>query len=119
MADQWPRALLRAALRDVGYDAVGTRTLETAQRLPEVDADRGSVRLIVVDQSAVGGHGRELEQLLARHGTAAALLLASATADAPVGPWRRVLRRPVSVAEIVSAVEALLPLPAADRRPLE
>lgn len=120
MADQWPRALLRAGLRDVGYDAVGTRTLETALRLPDVDADRGPVRLIVVDQSAVGdGHGPELEQLLARHGAPPMLLLASAAVDAPAGAWRRVLRRPVSVAEIVSAVEALLPLRAVDRRPLE
>lgn len=120
LPDQWPRALLRAALRDVGYDAVGTRTLETAQRLPDVDADRGSVRLIVIDQSALGDStGPELEETVARHGTPPILLLASATVEAPAGPWRRVLRRPVSVADIVAAVEAMLPIPAAARRPLD
>jgi hypothetical protein len=120
LPDQWPRALLRAALRDVGYDAVGTRTLETAQRLPDVDAERGSVRLIVVDQSALGeSTGPELEEIIARHAAPPILLLASATVEAPAGPWRRVLRRPVSVADIVAAVETMLPVPAAARRPLD
>ncbi len=120
MVDQWPRALLRAALRDVGYDAVGTRSLETALRLPDVEVDRGPVRLIVIDQSAVGNtSGSELEELLSRHRTSATLLLASATVDAPAGPWGRVLRRPVSVADIVAAVEAMVPVPAAARRPLD
>lgn len=120
LPDQWPRALLRAALRDGGYDAVGTRTLETALRLPDVEADRGSVRLIVMDQSALGGSPEaELEELLDRHGAPPTLLLASATVDAPAGPWRRVLRRPVSVADIVAAVEKMLPMPAAARRPLD
>ena len=120
LPDQWPRALLRAALRDVGYDAVGTRTLETAQRLPDVDVDRGSVRLLVIDQSALGDPtAPELEEIVARHGTPPILLLASATVEVPAGPWRRVLRRPVSVADIVAAVEAMLPIPAAARRPLD
>lgn len=120
MADQWPRALLRAALRDVGYDAVGTRSLESALRLPDVEVDRGPVRLIVIDQSAVGDSiGPELEELLARHSTPLLLLLASATVEAPAGPWQRVLRRPVSVADIVAAVEKMLPIPAAARRPLD
>ncbi|HET9012274.1 MAG TPA: hypothetical protein VFN38_10705 [Gemmatimonadaceae bacterium] len=120
MADQWPRALLRAALRDVGYDAIGTRTLETALRLPDVDAARGPVRLIVVDQSALGdATGADLEAIVARHGAPPVLLLASATVEAPAGPWRRVLRRPVSVADIVAAVESMFPLPATARRPLD
>ena len=120
MTDQWPRALLRAALRDVGYDAVGTRSLETALRLPDVETDRGPVRLIVLDQSAVGASiGAELEELLARHRTPPLLLIASATVEAPAGPWQRVLRRPVSVADILAAVEKMLPIPAAARRPLD
>lgn len=120
MADQWPRALLRAALRDVGYDAVGTRSLETALRLPDVETDRGPLRLVVIDQSALGDSpGPELEKLLVRHGTPLLLLIASATVEAPAGPWQRVLRRPVSVADIVAAVEKMLPLPAPARRPLD
>ena len=120
MADQWPRALVRAALRDVGYDAVGTRSLETALRLPDVEGDRGAVRLIVIDQSAVGDSiGPELEELLGRHSTPLLLLLASVTIEAPAGPWQGVLRRPVSVADIVAAVEKMLPIPGAARRPLD
>lgn len=121
MADQWPRALLRAALRDVGYDAVGTRSLETALRLPDVEADRGSVRLIVIDQSSLGDEAGapEIDELLVRHGTPPLLLIASATVEPPIGPWQRVLRRPVSVADIVAAVERMLPIPAEARRPLD
>jgi hypothetical protein len=121
MPEQWPRALLRAALRDVGYDAVGTRTLETAMRLRASDPERGPVRLIIVDQAALSGadSGEQLARLLARHGEPATLLLARATAEVPAGPWRRVLRRPVSVADVVVATEELLPLPAAERHPLE
>ena len=120
LPDQWPRALLRAALRDVGYDAVGTRTVDTALRLPDVDAARGPVRLIVMDQAALGDSpGPKLEELVARHGTPPMLLLASGTVETPTGPWRRVLRRPVSVADIVAAVESMLPIPAAARRPLD
>jgi len=120
LPDQWPRSLLRAALRDVGYDAVGTRTMETALRVRAVDPERGAVRLVVVDQSALGsGGGAQLDQLLERHGAPATILLARTTAKAPAGPWQRVLRRPVSVADIVSAVQGLLPLPATDRHPLD
>lgn len=119
MPDRWPRALTRAALRDVGYDAVGASTIETAQRLRAADTERAAVRLIVVDQAVLLGAGAQLNELLALHGTPVTLLLASATTKAPVGPWRLVLRRPVSVGDIVAAVQALLPLPVASRRPLD
>lgn len=121
MPDQWTRALLRAALREVGYDALGTRTIESALRIPGVDPDRGAVRLIIIDQPALTGAGEDeaLSRLLARHGAPATLLLVRATVTMPTGPWQRVLRRPVSVAEIVSAAADMLPLPAADRHPLD
>jgi hypothetical protein len=121
MPDQWPRTLLRAALRDVGYDAVGTRTLESALRIRAVDPDRGVVRLVIIDQSALGdaGSSDSLARLLARHDAPATLLLARATVGAGTGPWEHVLRRPVSVADVVAATVALLPLSAADRRPLD
>src|SRR3954470_19927901 len=47
MPDQWPRALLRAALRDAGYDAVGAPGLSAALRYRPAVADRGPVRLVV------------------------------------------------------------------------
>jgi DNA-binding response OmpR family regulator len=120
MPDQWARALLRAALRDVGYDAVGTDTLEAALRVRAVDPERGAVRLVIVDQPALSGAGGEsLARLLANHGAPASMLLARATVESPSEPWQRVLRRPVSVADVVSATAALLPLPAADRHPLD
>jgi CheY-like chemotaxis protein len=120
MPDRWPRALVRAALRDVGYDALGASTVEAALRVRAVDPDRGAVRLILVDQSALDhGGGAQLDSLLERHGTPSTLLLSRATAEPPAGPWQRVLRRPVSVAEIVSAVQTLFPLPAAGRHPLD
>jgi DNA-binding response OmpR family regulator len=113
MPDQWPRALIRSALREAGYDAVGTRDLNTALRIREAMPGRGPVRLIVVDQRALGGDDdTRLEQLRARHGGADVLLVASATKARPAGKWRRVLVRPVSVADVVSAVQSLLPLPA-------
>jgi hypothetical protein len=111
MPEQWPRALLRAALREVGYDAVGTRGLGSALRVQPNEADRGAVRVIVVDQSALGSTGDdELARVLARHNSPATILLARPTVTAPDGPWRRVLRRPVSIGDILSAVQSLIPL---------
>jgi len=64
MPEQWPRALLRAALREAGYDAVGTRNLGTAQRTQSDEPDRGPVRLVVVDQSSLSGAHNKLRELL-------------------------------------------------------
>jgi DNA-binding response OmpR family regulator len=120
MAEQWPRALLRSALRETGYDAVGTRTLSTALRVPVSLAGRGPVRLIVVDQSALHDDGGDrLERLLANHGHPPTMLLARSTSAAPGGSWDHVLRRPVSVAEISTAVRSVLPLPAEQRKRID
>ncbi|SRR6266516_1813163 len=120
MPEQWPRALLRAALREAGYDAVGTRTLGTAMRVRPTEPDRGRVRLVVVDQAALSESStKDLEELLARLGAPETILLARATVNAPDGRWRRVLRRPFSVEEIVNAVQALLPLPQDARHPID
>lgn len=111
MPEQWPRALLRAALREVGYDAVGTRGLSSALRVQPNEADRGPVRVIVMDQSALSSAGDdELARVLARHNSPATILLARPTVTAPDGPWRRVLRRPVSIGDILAAVQSLIPL---------
>jgi hypothetical protein len=120
MPEQWPRALLRSALRETGYDAVGTRTLSSALRVPVTMPGRGPVRLIVVDQAALDeAAGDRLERLLASHGQPATMLLARSTSAAPGGRWDSVLRRPVSVADISSAVQDLIPLPVAQRGPVE
>jgi hypothetical protein len=120
MPEQWPRALLRSALREAGYDAVGTRNLSSAQRIPAMVPGRGPVRLLVLDQDAIDGTSEGLlASLLAAHGSPATLLLARSTSATPTGPWRQVLHRPLSVADIAGAVQSLLPLPAEQRRPLD
>jgi DNA-binding NtrC family response regulator len=120
MPDQWPRALLRADLRQAGYDAVGTRNLSSAQRIRADEPDRGPVRLVVVDQSALGESGDDqLARLVTSHNAPATMLLARPTVPAPGGKWRSILRRPVSVGQIVAAAQELLPLPAEDRHPLD
>ena len=120
MPEQWPRALLRSTLRETGYDAVGTRSLSSALRIPVTTPGRGPVRLIVVDQAALDGDadGR-LERLVASHAHPPTMLLARSTSATPDGTWDRVLRRPVSVADISSAVQSALPLPAERRGPID
>jgi hypothetical protein len=120
MPEQWPRALLRSALREAGYDAVGTRNPSSALRVPPAMPGRAPVRLIVVDQGVLDpGSDRRLSRLLTAHDEPATMLLARSTSTTPSGPWRRVLRRPVSVAEIVDAVQQILPLPAEGRHPVD
>ena len=120
MPEQWPRALLRAALRETGYDAVGTRTLSSALRVNPDETDRGPVRLVILDQSVLSGDADgELAELLARNNSPATILLARPTLAVPDGPWQRVLRRPVSVGEIVEAAQASLPLSLEHQHPLD
>jgi hypothetical protein len=125
--EQWPRALLRAALREAGYDALGAPRLASAHRYPIQTRDRGPVRLILVDQAALTDEESAtlLDALLRRHGYPAGLLLARAMPAQPLPataaptPWRRVIRRPASIADLVTAVQALLPLPPGSGRPIE
>jgi hypothetical protein len=120
MPEQWPRALLRSALRETGYDAVGTRTLSSALRIPVTMPGRGPVRLIVVDQGALDDEaGERLARLVASHGHPATMLLARSTSATPAGSWDRVLKRPVSVADIVRGVQEVLPLSPGMRRALD
>jgi len=120
MSDDGRRALIRAALREVGYDAIGTHGPRDAWLVPADEQDRASVRLIIVDQDALSPVEIEsLSALRRRLGDPDILLLARATVAPPDGPWQRVLRRPVSVAEIVSAAEELVPLPAELRHAID
>jgi hypothetical protein len=113
MADQWPRALLRAALREAGYDAIGTRTLAGSLAQPAHAPGRGPVRGLVVDWSAMdgapgAGTGEVLTELHRRHGTVPVVLLASAVHGDPPGSWTRVIRRPFFVEDVVRAVVQLV-----------
>ena len=120
MADHWARALLRAALREAGYDAVGARDLVEALAYPAVAPPRGPVRLIIVDQRIPQvGDDMLVRRLLERHGDPATLLLSQATHGRAEGPWQRVVQRPASIGEIVAAARALLPLPPQVSRPLD
>ena len=119
MTDQWPRALLRAALREAGYDAVGTRAIAGAVRLAAPDPDRGPVKLVILAREVLTGADRhDLDQLRAAT-DAPIVLLAPAGRPVEAGPWAQVIRRPVSIGALVSAVETLLPLPPDARRPMD
>ncbi len=124
--EQWPRALLRAALREIGYDAIGTRTLTGAIRYLAHAPGRGPVRGIVVDVAAVVAAERDAEsnepapgkavaELCERRGDVPVVLLASAVTATPPGCWARILRRPFSIDDAVRVVSGLVPLPAERR----
>ena len=119
MPEQWPRALLRAALREVGYDAIGTRTVRGARTLLASGEERGPVRLILLDQDALTDDAQiELEKLR-RTSSASLVLLAPATRRVSEGGWTGVLRRPLTVGELAQAIERLVPLSPAARRPID
>jgi DNA-binding response OmpR family regulator len=122
MPEHWPRALLRSALREAGYDAVGTRGLVPALRIGAHEPNRGPVRLVVVDQGAMSEESDEALALLrTQHDDPAMMLLARATSSEPGGEarWQHVVRRPLSVADIVAAVQRVLPLPATMRHAID
>ena len=120
MAEQWTRAILRAALREEGYDAVGSRGVREALRLRPDDPGRGPIQLLIVDQDALPSVPASLvPELGARFGAPATMLIRRVMTAAPAGKWRRVLRRPVSIEEIVAAARELLPLPLDARHPVD
>jgi hypothetical protein len=120
MPAQWPRALLRAALREVGYDAIGTRALNSAVFQAAPDSSRGQVRLLVLDQEAlIEDEADDLDALRTRAVAAPVLLLAPATRRVREGPWIRVIRRPTTIAALVQEIESLVPLPPEARLPID
>lgn len=122
MPEQWPRALVRAALREEGYDAVGARSLREAVTIPKAAPERGPVCLVIVDAGAVeaDAEAATLIGVLSRaHEDGRWLLVAPAARATPPGPWDHVVRRPVAVEDVVAEVRRLLPLPAEARRPLD
>jgi hypothetical protein len=119
MADQWLRASLRAALREVGYDAVGSRGMAEATKCKRVVFARGAVELLIIDQDVLElKEASSLQGLIRAHDEPQVLLLSHAVLEPPPGSWSQILRRPMTVADIVAAVQALLPLAKECRRPL-
>ena len=120
MSDQWPRALIRASLRDVGYDAIGARSIAEAWTHPRHDPSRGDVALIVFDQDTLQEHAPgALRELMHFHGDPQTMLIAHATRARPTGTWTHVMHRPLSVGELVSAVQRAIPLAVVDQHPLD
>jgi hypothetical protein len=126
MPEHWPRALLRAALREVGYDALGAPGLPGALRYRAQAEGRGAVRLALVDQAALSEESAALLTALRRRFAGPAMVLlaraipaASAPDAASAAQWLRVLHRPVSIEAIVTAVQEILPLPPSSIRPLD
>jgi CheY-like chemotaxis protein len=120
MTAQWPRALLRAALRELGYDASGTRALKMALHQAAPDSARGPVRLVVLEQEALAeDEGSHVEELRARTSGAPMVLLAPAMRRVREGPWTRVIRRPTSIATVVQVIETLVPLAPEARQPID
>lgn len=114
MAAQWPRAFLRAELREAGYDAVGARDLDEAASYPREEAGRGPVRLIILDQAVIpSSNDPRLIALLHTHPEAQTVLLAGAFQPPLPGKWGQVLRHPTTIAEIIQAAQLLLPPPPA------
>jgi hypothetical protein len=120
MPAQWPRALLRAALREEGYDASGTRAVNGALYRAAPDPARGPVRLVLIDQDALSANDvGQIDDLRGRTSGAPMVLLAPATRRVQPGPWTRVIRRPISIAALVQAIESLAPLPPGARHPID
>lgn len=112
MAAQWPRALLRAELREAGYDALGARDLDEALTYPSEEAGRGPIRLIILDQAVIpSGNDPRLTSLLHKHPEAESVLIAGALLPLPPGQWSQVIRHPTTIAEIIQTVHPLLPHP--------
>lgn len=113
MPDQWPRALLRAELRERGYDALGAPGLAAALAYPVSVPERGPVRLLLLDQTALGPPDEPLlARLVERHGHPTSVLLTRAGQAPASSDWTRVLHRPVTIAALADAVTSLLPLAA-------
>ncbi|HXY29393.1 MAG TPA: hypothetical protein VEI06_01690 [Gemmatimonadaceae bacterium] len=120
MPEQWPRVHVRAALREVGYDAIGAETVAAALGYPPADKSRGPVRAIILDDAAaVAVPPDAVDLLLSRHGHPAVLLITSAVKEPPeVGGAHR-MTRPTSIGEIVRAVRDLVPLAPEAQGPLD
>ncbi len=60
--DRALRALVRAELREAGYDAIGASSFAAALEYPPAERERGPVRLLIVHEGAVDPAGELLER---------------------------------------------------------
>jgi hypothetical protein len=110
---QWPRALLRAELREQGYDALGAESLEEALVYPAREEGRGPVAMLIVDATALAQeNGALLQRLRERHQDPLPVLIAPGGGGPPPGDWAAVLYRPLRREQLYERVRRLLPLPA-------
>ena len=106
MPEHWPRALLRAELIERGFDVVGAPDLPAALLVRAVERDRGSVRVIAVDQDVmVEPQSQLLDLLVSRHRNPRRVLLARAQLETPPGAWDEIVHRPALIGEIATAIE--------------
>lgn len=119
MPEQWPRALLRAALREAGYDAYGAIDISEATRPRRMSPERGAPEAVVIDHDAVAMLQPDTVRKVVERLGVPVVFVAHATREVPEAPWRRVLRRPVSVEDIAHEVEVLLPLAREARKPVD
>ncbi len=96
------RALLRAQLREEGWDALGFETLDAA--LQEITRSAPAPVAVVFDTA--GASAIEVQRLPELRGRLPVLVLADAGETLPAAGLR-VLRRPVSVRELAAAVKKL------------
>ncbi len=119
--DRALRALVRAELREAGYDAIGASSFAAALEYPPAERERGPVRLLIVHEGAVDPAGEFLERARLQFPGSRFLLVAGegSGGTVPAGPWDVIARRPVAIGEIVARVRALVPLPPALERPID
>lgn len=117
--DQWERAGLRGELREHGYDAIGARDIEEAERYVLPTAERGSVALVIVDQDAVDDQTTDTLCRWRIALRAKLLLVAHVTRSTPPGDWDEVVKRPTDVGAIEAVVQRLVPLASDRARPVD
>lgn len=76
---------------------------------PPEEAERGPVRLIVVDSEAAAAEPTALELAQRRYPGVQFVVIHRAGA-VPPGPWAATLQRPVTIGDIVATVRRLVPL---------
>ncbi len=87
--DRALRALVRAELREAGYDAIGASSFAAALEYPPAERERGPVRLLIVHEGAVDPAGEFLERARLQFPGSRFLLVAGegSGGTVPAGPW--------------------------------
>jgi DNA-binding response OmpR family regulator len=108
--ERWTRALLIAELAEAGYDAVGASSMLAALRYAGHDPERGLVRAIILEDRALDPEGKALlSELENKHPAARRIIVTRAFGAPPRGSWDDVIRRPISIGDLVARIRTLLP----------